>query len=142
MSRLDFAAERRSAQDHSSTTKLDAIGEIRMTAGKLRDARMFCLTGKMRTQKRLKLTDVELLPGPDGSVSVAEVGHFGLYSHLPVSEQGFIVQMRKYVKGAERKPTGRKYEFAERTVSRHPGDTHSAFERKMPSAPERTTDGA
>src|SRR6266566_2436309 len=118
MSRLDFAAERRSAQDHSSTTKLDAIGEIRMTAGKLRDARMtagklrdarmFCLTGKMRTQKRLKLTDVELLPGPEGSGSVAEVGHFRLYSHLPVSEQGFIVQMRKYVKGAERKPIGRK----------------------------------
>src|SRR5437879_12478485 len=96
MSRLDFAAERRSAQDHSSTTKLDAIGEIRMTAGKLRDARMFCLTGKMRTQKRLKLTDVELLPGPEGSGSVAEGGHCRLYSHLHGSEQGLMRKSRKY----------------------------------------------
>jgi hypothetical protein len=69
---------------------------------------MFCLQGKMGTQKRLKLTDVELLPGPNGSGFVAKVGHLRLCSQLSVAEQRVIVQMGKNVEGAERKPFIRK----------------------------------
>src|SRR5215472_4669194 len=102
---------------------------------------MLSFCWKMQAQERFKFSEVEFLIGTNGSGFVAEVRHIALRSQLPVSEQDFIIQMGKCVKGTERETVPRKQELAEGTIARHPGNAKRIWRGKVQRALHRDTDG-